>query len=145
MRNPKSGSWERAAVSTQLERRRQRAHDLPPLWDGLVVIWRGWQTVEGHVFICPPPKEPACCKACGSLQPSPSNHGLVALSKGTDRETIERHARPGMVATYRLVAFRCTDCLFDQVWDTDADQWWDLDETDYVDEESVPPEPETLW
>lgn len=133
-------------MTTQMERRRQRAHDLPPKWDGLATIWRGWtRDLEGQVFICPPPKDPPCCHGCGSLAPPARNHGLVAKSPRTDRETIEKHARPGMVALHRLIAMRCPDCLLDVVWDTDSDEWWDLDETDYVDEGSEPPKPETLF
>jgi hypothetical protein len=41
------------------------------------------------------------------------------------------------VALRRLDAIRCQDCRHDQVWDTDTDEWWDLDHTDYGTEGST--------
>lgn len=112
-----------------------REHDLPPRWDGLAVVWDGWQT-QIEAFVCPPPK-PTCCTVCGSLADPVTNRGRVARVPAVTHERIREHdekrahlaGRPP--ALHRLVAFRCPDCRHDQVWDTDADETWDLDHTDY--------------
>lgn len=120
-----------------------REHDLPPLWDGRVVLWRGWEDPEpGHVFICPPPKQRHVCEGCGSLEPWVTNRGMVAVSPSLTREELlyeeENRARLGSLAhkrkpraLWRLHAYRCPDCKLDTVWDHDTDQWWTLDFTDY--------------
>lgn len=120
-----------------------REHDLPPYWDGLAVVWDGWQTtLRNQVFLCPPPKSPPCCAACGSLAEPVSNRGLVAiwpsLTHDDLHDDVENRRRLGTLAhkrkprgTWRLRAFRCPDCRHDQVWDVDADETWDLDHTDY--------------
>lgn len=125
----------------------ERDFDLPPRWDGNVVVWDGWDRLDAHgpVFICPPtPRH--CCPACGSLTPSLTNRGRRALSPRTTRQQIldhdaarrrlpesvrsKLHAGRGPLALYGLTAFRCPDCRFDQVLDADR-RWWDLDESDY--------------
>lgn len=130
-----------------------REHDLPPRWDGLAVVWDGWRVdagIDGHVFICPPPK-PQCCAGCGSMAPNVSNRGRVARVPAVTHASIaandearnrlpagERHqVKPK--ALYRLHAFRCPDCFLDVVWDTETDETWTLDHTDYGDEGSVAP------
>lgn len=100
-----------------------RKHDLPPMWDGRIVTWHGWQTLP-PAFLCPPPA-PDCCRSCGSMTPSVTNRG--------SRKVVERGSRwmPS------LIAFRCPDCRADKVWDTGADEWWDLDASDYGNDGSV--------
>jgi Zn finger protein HypA/HybF involved in hydrogenase expression len=110
-----------------------RENDLPPRWDGRVVVWEGWKDSMPNVFICPPTKRDVCPN-CGSGEPSTRNRGLVAKKRSTTLDTIEGTARAhqvGRVATWRLFAFRCTNCHHDQVWDMDLNELWDLDHTDY--------------
>jgi hypothetical protein len=125
-----------------------RRHDLPPRWDDRIVTWRGWE-VQIEAFICPPPRQ-RCCEACGSLAKPVVNRGVVAVSPATtqaeldyDAENRRRlgrlaHKRP-LIAFVRLHVFRCPDCKTDLVWDTDTDEWWTLDDTDYGDDGSVDP------
>lgn len=65
-----------------------RAHDLPPRWDGHVVVWDGWEAgALSDVRLCPPlPRE--CCPACGSLAETTTNRGRVARSGITTRQQI---------------------------------------------------------
>lgn len=130
-----------------------RPHDLPPRWDGRVVVWDDWDRFEEKVvvFICPPPKASSrVCQACGSFAPRLMARGRVAVSaRATLDELLDedrkrsrlpvalRHKIPA-VALYELTAFRCPDCLFDQVVDGTRTVW-DLDETDYLDSGSLPP------
>lgn len=128
-----------------------RGHDLPPRWDGLLVVqWTPWEADPDPVFICPPPKARPCCPACGSPHPTVTSRGMVALRPSLTREQWEyeeeNRRRLGRlagkrkpVALWRLYAFRCQDCRHDMVWDTDPDEWWDLDPTDYEDDGSVRP------
>lgn len=125
-----------------------RRHDLPRFWDGLAVVWDGWQDSEpGPMFLCPPSLRRDPCPACGSLAARLLNRGRVAMSALVTHELIARrdaerdrlpldvqHRRPG-VALYRLHAYRCVDCRHDQVLEG-LDTWWDLDESDYTDEGS---------
>lgn len=130
-----------------------REHDLPPRWDGLAVVWDGWHMPDpGPVFICPPRAVRAdCCVGCGSTAVQPSNRGRVARVPAVTHERIrevdaqrdrlperERHRVKGL-ALYRLYAYRCPDCQFDTVWDTETGEWWTLDHTDYGDDGSVTP------
>ena len=120
-----------------------REHDLPPKWEGLAVLWRGWEAgLRNHVIICPPPKTPECCAACGSFEEPVTNRGLVAVALFLTHDQLraeeENRKRLGSLAhkrkpraLYRLFAHRCPDCKHDVVWDTDTDDWWDLDHTDY--------------
>ena len=125
-----------------------RAHDLPPRWDGHVVVWDGWEpAADRPMFICPPPKEPDSCTACGSLARPMRNKGRVADSAITahamiDQEDARRALLPPELrhkiprrAFYRLVAHRCPDCRHDRVLE-DLTTWWDLDESDYTDDGS---------
>lgn len=129
-----------------------REHDLPPRWDGRVVIWKGWE-YQGTALVCPSP-QPTVCEGCGApdmhrgFPTQARNRGMVALSPSTTREQIaERdenkrrlgrlaHKSPSL-ALWRLFAFRCSDCKLDTVWDTDTNAWWLLDHTDYGDDGSV--------
>lgn len=104
-----------------------RAHDLPVSWDGAPVTWRGWEpALAGVVFICPPPKVAPHCSRCGSIEKPIRNRGFV---DDDGRQVLQ------------LLVDRCPDCSFDQVWDLEADVWWDLGPEDYGDEGSVPPAP----
>lgn len=130
-----------------------RAHDLPPRWDGLAVVWEGWEGWRpsiGPVYLCPPPRHPPCCEGCGSLAEPVSNRGLVAVWASLTREDIEREEqnlrRLGSLAHkrkrrayWRLRAYRCPDCKLDTVWDTDTGHTWTLDHTDYGPDGSVAP------
>lgn len=127
-----------------------RDFDLPPMWDGRVVVWDEWRpltTPEERVFICPPPIARGC-HACGSLAVPMISRGRVAVSAFVTRQMLDadddNRARLGWAAgkrkpraLYELTAFRCPDCLIDQVSDAD---WvmWDLDESDYSAEGSWP-------
>lgn len=126
-----------------------REHDLPPLWDGLVVVWDGWEALP-TVIICPPkPKDP--CSACGSLTTPVVNRARVARSTVITRELLaERDAarerlpvtsrgKLKPLALYRLTAFRCPDCRHDLVVDGETGESWDLDVTDYGDTGSKEP------
>jgi hypothetical protein len=125
-----------------------REFDLPPKWDGLLVVkWTPWEA-QTPAFICPPPKTRPCCPGCGSPEPSVVCRGMVALRPDLTREQWEyeeeNRARLGKlahkrknVALWRLHAFRCQDCRLDSVCDTDTDEWWDLDHTDYGPEGST--------
>lgn len=128
-----------------------REFDLPPRWDGLLVVqWTPWEARPDTVFICPPPKTRPCCPACGSPEPNVSCRGMVALSSLVTRERWEReeenrtrlgrlaHKRKPL-ALWRLYAYRCQDCRHDQVWDMLTGEWWNLDHTDYSDEGSTQP------
>lgn len=119
-----------------------REFDLPPKWNGLLVSWSGWEP-QIPATICPPPKTRDCCSACASPHPPATNRGYVATSplvtpamlrrNEEQRAALplrERHHVPSL-ALFRLHAFRCQDCRHDVVWDTDTDEWWDLDHTDY--------------
>lgn len=118
-----------------------REHDLPPKWNGRAVLWEGWRATPGPVFICPPPKL-RCCEGCGSLAEPVSNRGLVSVWSSFTHDDLraeeENRARLGSLAhkrkpraLWRLRAYRCPDCKLDTVWDTDTDEWWTLDHTDY--------------
>lgn len=132
-----------------MQARTDRLHDLPPRWDGRIVVWQGWQA-QPPAFICPPPR-PSCCIACGSTAQRVINSGLVARSPrithtdlADDEENRRRlgslaHKRP-LIATYRLRVFRCPDCRHDEVHDGDTDQLWELDDSDYGDDGSVDPD-----
>lgn len=136
-----------------------REHDLPPKWDGLAVLWRGWEYDTSHqVFICPPPP-PSMCEGCGEREKYRGfstrsvNKGLVAVSSilthddlRYEEENRERLGFAGRVvasrtrkprALWRLYVWRCGTCKLDTVWDTDADEWFTLDHTDYGDDGSA--------
>lgn len=99
------------------------------------------------VFICPPPKRRDCCPSCASPRPRVHACGMVARLPGIAREQWERdqenrrllgalRLKREPIALWRLHAYRCQDCRHDQVWDTETDEWWDLDHTDYLPEGS---------
>lgn len=127
-----------------------RERDLPPLWDGLVVVWDGWHD-QLPVLICPPPRARTVCSSCGSTSPAIVNRGRVARSTVVTREDVDaneaararlpqgqRH-RIKPKAWIRLYAHRCIDCRHDVVLDMETGEQWDLDITDYGDSGSTEP------
>lgn len=126
-----------------------REHDLPPKWDGRVVLWEGWRDPDrGVLFICPPSRQRHVCEGCGSTQEWVSNRGRVAVWASLTHDDLraddENRRLLGGAAhkrkprsLWRLYAYRCPDCRLDTVWDTDTDEWFTLDHTDYGAEGSV--------
>lgn len=117
-----------------------REHDLPPRWDGFPVEWQGWENLP-EVMMCPPPREAYRCPSCRSTSSRPVNRGLVHTDPNdTSIVAIGRaRMRGGKHLITNLFAHRCPDCQLDMVMDglgTDA-QWWELDETDYLDSGSI--------
>jgi hypothetical protein len=109
-------------------------HDLPPRWDGLSVVWRGWD--EFDMRSCPP----RGCDSCGHFG-ALVNLGLVGDEPQMSHEDVEHDDRAVRLAFsmrsrrerkswLRLTAFRCTGCGLDVVVD-DERNVWDLDESDY--------------
>lgn len=124
-------------------------HDLPPSWDGVRVEWEGWQT--GQVFICGPGKRAAFnCEECHS---SDSPHTNIGIIHPTEPELVDCIKRTASGRTYwskemrvpnphvRLHAQRCPACGSDVVIDTETDEHWTLDETDYGESGSWPTVP----
>lgn len=118
-----------------------RQHDLPPLWNGRVVVWTGWEATP-QLFICTrgrgrAPK--ACCEGCGSTEQQPMNVGYLATHPTVTREEVQNVVAgtpPGVGLAYRhLTAFRCPECKTDVVVEVGGDVWT-LDHTDYGDEGS---------
>jgi len=116
-------------------------HDLPPLWDGHRVEWKGWETywttADWHM-------KPVTCNECGSRDKSAMNTGLVyplagetvtmtrlKRSKNQPGRTYEVTQEIPATPTYWLHVWRCPSCHLDTVWDRRDDTWWDLDESDY--------------
>lgn len=124
-------------------------HDLPPRWDGLAVLWRGWE--PGPAPLCTGRRGGLtrdCCESCGSVELPSLNVGTVADDPDMTAEDIERDIASGELAlrlrarrarrsTIRLTAFRCTECGADVV--LDGETWWTLDASDYGDEGSIDP------
>ena len=115
-----------------------RDFDLPPMWDGDRIVWEGWQadppsTLDYHL-------KPEPCPACGLFEPHTVNLGVI-WSKPRVRPF--RRARTYAEAALNsaadrkgtpigwLFAYRCTGCRFDQVYECNTKQMWDLDESDY--------------
>lgn len=105
-----------------------REHDLPPRWDGMPVVWGGWDDT-GHAFVCPPAK-PDSCDRCASTRPRLLNVGRI----WNDPETAPTATGPVRLNGRRpigtIAAFRCPGCGHDRVLDHE-NQAWDLDPTDY--------------
>lgn len=81
-------------------------HDLPPLWDGQPIKWRGWNPGFRLTHFA------QVCDRCGNTEPPDSNYGLV-----NNR--------------IRMLAYRCTKCRLDLVVDILGDRTWVLDDDDY--------------
>lgn len=102
---------------------------LPVKWDGLPVTWRPWEP-WARVFICDrsrrKPAPPERCPSCGDLWMPASATGL--MRRPGDRWDIAS-----------LVAWRCTTCGHDQVFDRHTGESWDLEPDDYGPDGSVDP------
>lgn len=110
----------------------ERAHDLPPRWDGLIVEWGDWQDLN-EPFICPPPKQSHRCGKCGSTQQEQVCVGRLLTDPAMRVAAIGKaRQRRGRHPVGVLTAFRCPDCEHDVVLDP-AGVTWDLDDTDYTD------------
>lgn len=131
-----------------------REHDLPPRWNGHAVVWDAWEHGDAHaVFICPPPR-PEVCVGCGAPTVV---RGVACWSRTIgyradspalphDDHHRENEARARLPFTVQaklprhwwitLHVYRCHHCQLDTVWDTETDEWWTLDHTDYGDEGS---------
>jgi hypothetical protein len=122
-------------------------HDLPPLWDGRRVEWKGWtsdaSTLGWH-------GRPQTCEVCGHVGDRAINLGLVFPHPGetmTEPKTVRSKRVKGREYVrnvtvlarpiYWLTAFRCSSCHLDTVWDRRTDEWWDLDPSDYGDDGST--------
>ena len=104
-----------------------RPHDLPPMWDGHTVEWRGWHEMPA-VHLCgrgASAMQREVCTACGSVEPTVRNVGTYYV----------RNQSRGTTDGRRLTAIRCPDCRHDSVRDYDG-VWWDLGPEDYDDEGS---------
>lgn len=125
-----------------------REHDLPPLWDGLAVVWEGWRDVP-PVFLCGN-VEQAECPGCGGVTTTSTNIGLVGQRPDVTHDQIQAeeanrrllgwaaHKRK-RIAWRRLTVDRCANCKHDVVVDMETDEVWDLDYTDYGPDGSVQP------
>jgi hypothetical protein len=110
-----------------------RAHDLPPSWDGVPVEWGEWAEMV-EPFICPPPKDPRCCPQCGSTKTPNRARGKRVVPFGDNVVRLGRaRLRPREHRAPDLVALRCPACEHDTVWDMVTNEWWDLDDSDYLD------------
>lgn len=100
---------------------------LPPVWDGRTVQWSSWE-MPPPMFICPPPKAPPCCPACGSQRERAMCHGVVAPLPGELFDSLKTvrlrsgrcYDKPVKVAAWpvlRLLAHRCPDCHHDEIFD----------------------------
>lgn len=109
-----------------------RENDLPPRWDGELVLWQGWQSELEAVAMCPPPRSPIRCTVCRSTAAPLSNRGLIWHGMSAVERRLPR-APDAM-----LVAFRCPGCEHDHVLDGfgPSAQAWDLDPSDYSDDGS---------
>lgn len=125
---------------------------LPPMWDGARVEWTQMDRFAAafEMFVCPPPKKPERCSNCKSTRGPVTWKGLRHPIDGELFETtvtkMGRWGRPVEVPrqvpawpVYDLCAFRCVDCLHDEVWDMRTGEWWDLGPEDYGPEGSISP------
>ncbi len=134
-----------------------REHDLPPKWDGRVVVWSGWEYVPPSSMTMWHSRGRDVCQGCGRPDTErgfpcwSTNQGLRASSQlltvdDFHAEEARRAALPeplrGRVTRHfwrDLTAFRCHHCSLDTVWDTATDEMWVLDHTDYGPEGSTAP------
>lgn len=119
--------------------------DLPVEWDGLTLEWSAWETrwttAEWHL-----PKEP--CEVCGCTDVRPISHATVIPKLG---ETFTAHREKTLPSgrvrqvpyqtpawpVMRFIAFRCPQCGLDEVWDSQRQEMWTLDASDYGPKGSV--------
>lgn len=134
-------------------------YDLPPTWDGEPVRWKPWQETP-NLHICPlPPVTDTACNQCGVISDTPDRICWGLRQQAGPQQTTELRTLPSGNQYRRtstiparqvrdLVAFRCTHCGHDRVWDQRTDQWWDLGPEDYTSTGSVDPtkpQPDTLF
>jgi len=131
------------AVSNQSPLPTDRAHDLPPRWDGLRVEWDPWQAEPwtSGVFH----EKPRPCPACGMYEPRSVVHGVIWSPPGVlpfrrpktyGEAALNQRAETEGTPLGHLVVWRCTGCRHDQVLDSRDSSVWDLDESDYNDDGS---------
>ena len=132
-----------------------REHDIPPRWDGLAVVWEGWQHAP-PVHWCSA-RLVDVCEGCGrptthrgypcwsvnwGLMPDRARltHEDYAAENAPRARLPEslRHKRPRRWWV-RLQAYRCHHCDLDTVHDTRTGLTWTLDHADYSDTGSVAP------
>lgn len=109
-----------------------RAHDLPPLWDGHPVRWGPWRR-QAAAFMCQTDDAgeseavPSACTRCGTVQTVDIIATGRVLSSIVGPSGEQRDGTP----LAHLTAVRCADCGRDTVHDFAAEQTWDLDPEDY--------------
>lgn len=116
-----------------------RAHDLPPLWDGRAVQWSDWTDERLPSLVFHVPADHWACTGCGWI-------------RDTELRAVGTLMPPdGVAAMYpcvRLIVRRCPGCRLDEVTDIVTGEVWDLDATDYASTGSWPadmPVQETLF
>lgn len=116
-------------------------NDLPPRWDGRVVVWSEWRlanvgSLQWHAELAA-----IACSQCGSLDPRYwGTTGSVALADQITREQIEAATAAGKGGRYALrylVLSRCIDCGHDTVFHMETGDLWDLEPDDYSDDGST--------
>lgn len=101
-------------------------HDLPPKWDGKIIVWRVWNSPMRMLSLaCRLPIESRACDKCGQVD---------APTRSTKTDV--------RYCDVLLYAFRC-ECGHDVVYDPLDRTWWDLEAHDYDHEGSTPDG--TLW
>lgn len=116
-------------------------NDLPPSWDGRKVTWDEWSNIRTSLAYHLKPEEMACDQ-CGAVDESLIAWGLRDPTPGaTMSQTQTKTTRSGKKYAIAveapacpmrdLYAARCRHCGHDVVTDTETDERWDLDETDY--------------
>lgn len=132
------------------------ARTLPPLWDGRRVEWdeltEQTPTTLELFHMTKAQRAQDVCTTCGTpgreslhtvgvVHPLPGDtmeSSAPRKSKRTGRTIhvpITVSARP----LRRLHLTRCQTCGLDVVWDSQTDEWWDLDDSDYGPEGSTDP------
>jgi len=128
---------------------------LPALWDGRRVVWDELTdqlptTLDLHLTKAQ--RAEAACTGCGTpdsdalmsvgtVHPLPGDLMESSVPRKSKRTGRTLHV-PTMVAAHplrRLHLTRCKTCGLDVVWDTQTDEWWDLDASDYGPEGSTDP------
>lgn len=106
-----------------------RAHDLPPLWDGRVVQWSPWSDQGMGSLVFHVPADHWACTGCGWI-------------RDTELRAVGTLMPPGGVTdlfpVVRLIVRRCLGCQLDQVTDIHTGDVWDLEDGDYTDSGSWP-------
>lgn len=111
-------------------------HDLPPKWDGHVVVWDEWAEELPTSLVYHLPLRHFACEKCGSLTRRSGSVGQVGVIPEVTHAQIRRAnaaRKGGKYGLRRLFASRCADCGHDQVYDMDADELFDLEPCDYGD------------